>query len=272
MKGGGWAGVRCLAMLVAVGAAFAPDLNGQIISGQIVDAQNGAPVGLAAVFVLTADREPIMMRGADVDGRYVVELPGPDEYYLVVERLGYFENETPLLSVGSTGEYTVDMEMRPEPIHLDPLEVTVANERLEDFLTLEFGQHPASLSGYRNIQGIRLAEAKLGAKDNTDVLRRLYIPVSHGINGVCVGTFGAPPLPARSTSERINPANPATDPRDPSQQCGAIFVDGLRCRNDHLEEILIDRIGVVVAFSNSVHLYTRDFDWTFRPANGGGVC
>lgn len=135
MTGGGWVRVRCLGMLVAVGAACAPDVNGQIISGQIVDAQNGAPVGLAAILVLTADREPIMMRGADVDGRYVVELPGPDEYYLVVERLGYFENETPLLSVGSTGEYTVDMEMRPEPIHLDSLEVTVANERLEDFLS-----------------------------------------------------------------------------------------------------------------------------------------
>ena len=169
------------------------------------------------------------------------------------------------------GRYAVDFEMRPEPIRLDPLEVSVSNEKLEDFLTLEFGVHPATLRGYRAIQGTRLERAKLDAEDNTDLLRKLYIPVSHGAE-VCVGTFGAP-LPARMGYERTMARAEATGRvDDPRQQCGAIYVDGLRCRNEHLEQIDMDRIAVVVTLQNAVHLYSRAFDWTFRPGSPAGGC
>jgi hypothetical protein len=251
----------------ALAVCAGPDVAAQEIRGRIVDAQNGAPVGLALIIVLDADRSPLLQRAADVQGLYSVVLPGAGEYYLVFERLGYFENESPLLAVDADGTYGVDIEMRPEPFRLDPLEVTVENERLEDFLTLEFGQHPASLPGYRVIQGMRLQEAKAKARDNTDLLRWLYIPVSHG-SSVCVNVLGAP-LPPRSTMEQINQR---AEERNPGAQCGAIYVDGRRCRNEHLESIAMDRIGVVVALRGAVHLYTRQFDWTFRPGGGAPGC
>ena len=244
------------------------DLAAQEIRGRVVDAQNGAPVGLAAIIVLDPDRKPVFTRAADVEGFYSFSLPSSGEYYLVVERLGYFENESPLLAVEASGSYGVDIEMRPEPFRLDPLEVTVDNERLENFLTLTFGQHPASLPGYRSIQGIRLEEAKVKAADNTDLLRWLYIPVSHGRRGVCVNVYGGG-LAGRSTMDQIN-ARAAE--LDPEAQCGALYVDGYRCRNEHIESIAMDRVGVVVTLSGSVHLYTRDFDWTFRPGGGAPAC
>lgn len=262
--------LRLLALLLL---ATAPSLSAQSISGRIVDAENEQPVGLTAVILLDAEREPLVMSAAGVDGRYRIEAPGAGEYYLVVERLGYFENETPLFAVQSEGEYGIDVEMRPEPIRLDPLQVTVRNEELEDFLTLEFGRHPASLRGYRSIQGIRLEEAKLKAKDNTDFLRWLYIPVSHG-RRVCIGrmaTMGGG-LPKRMQYERINARADAADERDFSRQCGALYLNGYRCRNEQIEEIPLDRIAVVVTLQGSVHLYTRDFDWTFRPGFEGGTC
>jgi len=271
MKSEAWRGMRCVMPLFTLGVLAAPGLAGQVITGQVVDAQNGAPVGLAAVILLSADREPLLMRGADIDGRYRVEIPGPGEYHVVVERLGYFETETPLLAVTGAAEYAVDIEMRPEPFRLDPLAVTVTNEKLEDFLSLEFGQHPNSIPGYRSIQGIRLEEVKLKAKDNTDLLRWLYIPVSHGRN-VCVGVEGAP-LPPRTGSDRTNAAADAAA-ADPAldSQCGALYVDGYRCRNEHIEEIVMDRIAVVVTFGGAVRIYTRDFDWTFRPGGYGPGC
>lgn len=253
-------------------ATTASPLSAQTISGRVVDAENGEPVGLTAMILLDADREPLVMSAADVDGHYRVETPGPGEYYLVVERLGYFENETPLFSVESEGEYGIDLEMRPEPIRLDPLQVAVRNEELEDFLTLEFGVHPATLRGYRSIQGIRLEEAKLKAEDNTDLLRWLYVPVTHG-REVCVGTFGpGAELPPRMSYERINAKADAAEERDFSSQCGALYLNGYRCRNEQIEEIPMDRIAVVVTLEGSVHLYTRDFDWTFRPGFEGGAC
>ncbi|MBT8488046.1 MAG: carboxypeptidase-like regulatory domain-containing protein, partial [Gemmatimonadetes bacterium] len=128
-------------------------LEAQVISGRVIDSENGTGVGLAAIIVLDPQRTPLLMRGADTAGVFQVDFPGPGEYYLVIERLGYFETESPLLAVAEDGRYAVDFEMRPEPIRLDPLEVSVSNEKLEDFLTLEFGVHPATLRGYRAIQG-----------------------------------------------------------------------------------------------------------------------
>jgi hypothetical protein len=172
----------------------APDGSAQEVRGRIVDAENGAAVGLAAIFLLDAERNPMQAGAADIEGNYRVVIPGAGEYYLVVERLGYFENESPLFAVGAAGTYAVDFEMRPEPIRLDPLQVTVDNESLERFLTLRLGVHPATLRGYRSIQGVRLQEAKLKAKDNTDLLRWLYVPVSHG-SSVCIGSYGGSDLP-----------------------------------------------------------------------------
>ena len=250
----------------------AQEVSGQELSGRIVDSENGAGVGLAAVILLDSDRRPLDQRAADVEGYYNIEVPGPGEYYLIVERLGYFENETPLLAVGSEANYGVDLEMRPEPFRLDPLQITVTNEKLENFLTLEFGQHPATIPGYRNIQGLRLEQAKAKARDNTDLLRWLYIPVSHGPR-MCVGTWGIE-LPERTSAERTNAAADAAGPAavDANAQCGALFVDGVRCRNELIEHLVMDRIAVVVTFRSSVYLYTRDFDWSFRPGGGASAC
>ena len=247
---------------------LAPSISAQEIEGRIIDSANGAPVGLAAIFLLDSDREVLVAGAADVEGYYRVVTPGAGEYYIVVERLGYFENETPLFAVESDGDYAVDIEMRPEPFRLDPLEVTVENQKLEDFLTLSFGQHPATLPGYRAIQGLRLEEAKLKADDNTDLLRWLYIPVSHG-RRVCVGMFEGQALPARMSAERTNARAEASDRE---AQCGALYVDDRRCRNEHIEDIVMDRIAVVVTFRGAVHMYTRGFDWTFRPGGGEPGC
>jgi hypothetical protein len=275
MGRGIWRGVG--AGLFVLGALLSAErLEAQEIRGRVVDSENGAAVGLAAIFLLDRDRNPVAAWAADVDGNYILTAPEGGEYIMIVERLGYFESESPLLAVEEGGVYGVDFEMRPEPFRLDPLEVTVQNEKLEDFLTLEFGRHPASLAGYRSIQGARLEEAKLMSDDNTETLRNLYIPVSHGAR-VCVGSLGAPGHPARSAWERQNEAVEAAT-AGPSEaptrtgQCGALFVDGYQCLNEQFESINMDRIGVVVTFTNAVHLYTRDFDWTFRPGGGAPGC
>jgi hypothetical protein len=240
-------------------AAGAGSAEAQEIRGQVLDSENGAPIGLAGVFILDREREVLVASASDTAGFYSVEPPGGGEYILIVQRLGYFENETPLFAVEEGGQYGVDIEMRPEPFGLDPLEVTVRNEELERYLTLEMGVNPNSVFGYRVFQGLLLEEAKLGAADNTQVLRRLFIPVSHGMS-VCVGELGLG-LPDRKTGYI-----------DPTPRCGALFVNDVRCPSEHMESVDIATIGVVVRLGGQVRLYTRDFNWTFRSNVGRNPC
>lgn len=246
----GPAGLRPLGVLGFLLATAAP-LCAQQIQGRVVDAASGAPVALAGVFLLDADRDVLRGSSTDEAGYYRIEAPEPGEYHLFAQRLGYFENESPLLAVGADGPYGVDLEMRPEPIRLNPVEVTVRNERLERFLTLDLGVNPNSIFGYRVIQGVRLQEARLKARDNTDLLRWLYIPVSHG-RLVCINAGGRP-LPERGGNRNLG-----------ERQCGKLTVDGFVVRNEHIESVDFDRIGVVVTLPGEVRLYTREFEWNYR--------
>lgn len=246
----GPAGLRPIGVLGFLLATAAP-LCAQQIQGRVVDASSGAPVGLAGVFLLDAERAVVIGSSTDAAGYYRIEAPEAGDYYLFVQRLGYFENETPLLAVGPDGPYGVNVEMRPEPIRLDPLEVAVRNERLERFLTLDLGVNPNSLFGYRAIQGLRLQEAKLKARDNTDLLRWLYIPISHG-RLVCINAGGRP-LPERGGNRNLG-----------ERQCGKLTVDGFVVRNEHIESVDFDRIAVVVTLPGEVRLYTREFEWDYR--------
>ncbi len=262
-------------------ALSAAGVDGQVIQGQLIDAVNGAPVGLAGVFILNADRDVLVGSASDTAGFYSIETPDPGEYYLHVQRIGYFENETPLFRADAGRTYSVDIEMRPEPFRIDPLSVTVRNEELDAFLTLELGENPNGLFGYRAHQGRSLQEAKLGARDNTEILRRLQIWVSHGrqvcISSVASGRASLPPrggfAPVRDPDtgalidRRTGKVLWTDEGSDPS--CGALYLDGYRVPNEQLEQVDMDAVAVVVTLPGSVRLFTRDFDWTMRPGRGG---
>lgn len=157
---------------------LSPDVSGQVVHGRVVETGTDAPVALAGVFLLDADREIVRSVLADSVGRFRITAPSAGEYYLLVQRLGYFETESHLVALSDGGDYALDIEVRSEPIRLDPLLVTVRNKEMERWYTLALGVNPNSLLGFRVIQGARLAEARLKATDNTDLLRWLYIPVS----------------------------------------------------------------------------------------------
>lgn len=259
------------------------DLQAQTIRGQLVDAENGAPVGLAGVFILGVDRDVLVRAASDMDGFYSVEAPAAGAFYLYVQRIGYFENETPLFRAEENRTYSVDVEMRPEPFRIDALSVMVENEELENFLTLRLGENPNGLFGYRAYQGSMLQEAKLGAVDNTEILRRLNIWVSHG-RQVCINTVASggavPPSRnglARSTTpdqgEAVGDRGCVIPTVEESGQggsgCGSLYLDGYPVPNDQIEQLEMESVAVVVTLPGTVQLYTREFDWTMRPGAGG---
>lgn len=239
------------ALLASAGPAGA-----QTLRGTVLDATNGRPVQLAGVYLLDRNREPIALAIADSLGRYQLTVPGSAEYFLFAQRLGYVEVESPLLAISHGRDYELDLELRPEPIALDPLEVTVRNEEFHDWWRLEYGGNPRDTPGFRLIQGARLEEARLRAEDNTGTLRFLYIPITHG-QRVCIGVV---PRAERGGWRRPVERSPATDP----DSCGELYVDGRWIPNEHIEDLDMSTIAVIATFHGVVHMYTRGFNWTFR--------
>ena len=261
-----------VAVVVTLAVVSVPvGLQAQTIRGQLVDAENGAPVGLAGIFILSAARDVLVRAASDMAGFYSVEVPDAGEYYLFVQRIGYFENETPLFRAEADRTYSVDVEMRPEPFRIDALSVTVENEELETFLTLRLGENPNGLFGYRAYQGSMLQEAKLGAEDNTETLRRLNVWVSHGrqvcINAVASGGASLPSRNglARSTTPdqgeaigdrgRVIPA--VEESGQGGRGCGSLYLDGYPVPNDQIEQLEMESVAVVVTLPGTV----RQWGW-----------
>lgn len=258
------------------------DLHAQTVRGRVLERATGRPVHLAGVHLVDADRNQISMAIADSLGRYALDVPASGEYYLFAQRLGYFETVSPLLEVSAERPYEIDLELRPEPIRLDPIGVTVRNEEAFRWLRLELGINPVVLFGFRMYQGARLEEARLRAEDNTETLRFLFIPVSHG-KQVCVGTIHRP---VRGGYHRTVEASAAFEDFRPDGtgvpagssggdggsgeglgqgSCGSLYLDGRRIPNEHIESIDMRKVAVVVTWPGTVRMYTYAFDWSFRP-------
>ena len=229
-------------LLMASACLFAcvPGASAQAIHGRVVDAATNGPVATAGVFLLTQERKTVSVAVADTLGRYALEVPRAGDYYLVAQRIGYRRQESPLISVSDTSSYSVDIELEGEPVELDPLTVTVTNREMERWFRLRTGANPNTLFGFRAIQGARLEEAKAKSDDNTEMLRWLFIPISHH-ERVCLFS--------------------------PIDGCGLLYVDGYRRPNEFIESVDLESVAAVIVTLQPprVWLFTKTFDWTEKP-------
>lgn len=239
-----------LLVLLGLLATLAPaEVASQELRGRVIDAESGAPVPLAAVFILSRSQDVVRQVIADSLGRFSIEAPGPGDYYLVAQSLGYVQTLSALLALGDRS-YDLDLELTPDPIRLDPLQITVRNQEMIDWFRLNTGGNPNAAFGFRAIQGADLYAAQQKARDNTDMLRWLYIPVSHG-RVPCVG-YALPPL-SRGALPLGEPA------------CGELFVGGEPLPVEHIETLDRWSIAVVAVIPPNVFLFTRGFRWRNRP-------
>ena len=237
--------------LVVVLLASAVPVQGQVLRGRIVDATNHVPLALAGALLLDREQNPVGEALADSLGRFVLEVPGAGEYYLVGHSLGYSQTLSSLLAVGED-EYALEIELEPDPFQFDPLEVTVRNEELEEWSRMFFGTNLKAMRtpGIRTIQGADLEAARRKAKDNTDMLRWLYVPVSHA-RTPCLGHGGS----------RYDRDDKVMVPVG----CGKLYVDGYELPVEHIETINRATIAVMIVIPPSVYLFTRGFNWGFTP-------
>ncbi|HKY59424.1 MAG TPA: TonB-dependent receptor [Gemmatimonadota bacterium] len=115
------------ALAILIPLATSP-LAGQTILGTIVEEGSSHPVAGGFVVLLGADGTQRAATLSDGQGRFQLVAPGPGEYGLGVDRIGYLSVRTPVfqLPAGRTIEYR--LAVRVEPVELAGIDVEVDSE------------------------------------------------------------------------------------------------------------------------------------------------
>ena len=222
-------------------AAAATGASSQVIQGRVTGPQD-EPVANVLVKLLDPDGAPQAVHLTEADGRYRLEVPAPGEYYIDAEALGWAPyRSTRFEMTGLTGIFPVDLLMRPEPIRISGLDVSVERlERVARQVQLMTGRDVAAL---RNAPiGIEeLQDAWHQGWDVTDLLRR----------GGAAGVF------VKETPETV-----CIEFR---RGCLPVYLNGMRVPNEMVRELPLEMLEVVVILqpgetiqyeSGGVMLYT----------------
>ena len=83
----------CLSLVLLLGHMSwqASEVGAQTVQGKLLDAENAEPVSMAGVFILSAGREVLVRSASDTAGFYSIDAPEAGQYYIHVQRIGYFE-------------------------------------------------------------------------------------------------------------------------------------------------------------------------------------
>lgn len=263
--------IRPLAVVTLALALGWARASAQSIRGRVVDESTDSLVSQAGVFLMDTDRNVVSSALGDDSGLYDLPVPAAGEYYLHVQRLGYFETESPLVEVRATRDYVVDFSLRPEPIRLDGIQVEVpqgrqnrwASERLRTMQFLEWKPvyaSPAALFGFRLITGMQLAEAKFKSDDTIDLLRWLYVPVYNTGDGLCANL--QPPR-ARRRGWRTSTSDDVADRPSGVWGCAHVYVDGRPFPAEHLATLAPGVVHAVMVLGGELHIITVGFEAKF---------
>ena len=109
-------------LVIAQGTAERPLLRGVVLD----DASRVAVVG-AAIQLLDETGRRLLATIADGHGRFQFTLPAPGSYKLRVDRLGYFQRESPAFPV-TAPTLQLEFQLTPHPVVLDSVFVHVKSE------------------------------------------------------------------------------------------------------------------------------------------------
>lgn len=240
-------------LLLTVLAALPSTLSAQQVTGRVTDGASGAPVGDAEVTFSDADgviRKRVL---TDPEGRYRLDVTPEDHFRLEFDKLGYERTVRRRLKVGDAEVMELNVDLASSAIELEPLVVTA--DRLEKWVRLTTGSHPAALSG-RVIGAEELEELAVPGRDLVELLQYAGLPGAfvhlNGL-GLCVAARGAGCAMLRLNDLPVGPDQLAYLPAD---QIGAIVylrsIDAATFRPNTYERRTRSGAG-------SLWVFTRDY-------------
>lgn len=228
VRGGvGIVGVALLAALALPGGHVA--LSAQTVNGVLMDVETNLPIDLGLVMMFTEAGDSVTYTITNQDGFFSVESPEPGSFILLAAALGYKETPAGIFELGDGGLMTVEYRIRPEPLALDELVVSLDRPVFE---------HQLVRTGFvRRLQrglGHFITPAQLSESPATSTEQLLA-----GIPGIRIGNVMAvrqytlegetfnESLPRPEMGERVQIRSPGGGWCDPT-----VFVDGQRVRYD----------------------------------------
>ncbi len=110
------------------------------IQGVLLDEQTGGPVSVGLVQLVSARGETVASVESDTEGRFSIQTPGPAEYRLRVERVGYQTKESGSFSIPPGYVLSVQIQLSPAPLPLDSVWVTGRRRALKPTEQLILGR------------------------------------------------------------------------------------------------------------------------------------
>lgn len=115
--------VKRLAFLLLL-AGSAPS-EAQVVDGGVVSLLDGRAVPAARVDLVDLDGHVVTTSGADSEGRFSIRAPTTGSYHLHADAAGFFAVFEGPLDLTEGARITVEVALRPDPVSLDPVDVTV---------------------------------------------------------------------------------------------------------------------------------------------------
>ncbi len=183
--------------------------SGQIVRGTVIESGTKNPVMGGWVSLVDTTFAVVAGAESDADGSFVIRAPEPGEYYVLVEALGYHPAMDGILEMGEGGFISIEFSVRPKPIDLEEIRVTV--ERVVAFKKLsKTGFYDRRQTGF----GYQLGPTELRERDPIT-----YEDVFFGLPGVRL-TAGA----NGGTAPLFTPGNACMP---------TVWVDGVRVNIDY---------------------------------------
>ena len=238
---GPWTALLALLLLLPASSASA-----QVVSGRLLDGSTRNPISDGRVQLLDPDGTVVATDESDASGGFRLEAPGPGDYYIRGERLGYTSRTDGVLELGEGGQLTIEFYLRAAPIQLDTVRATVEGWRVERHLESQ-GFYERLDQGFghfitpEDLSRIRPA-------DPSDLLRN--IPGARVFDG----------WPSRSVYFRV--MGDYCEPR--------IFVDGIEV-NDMAPGAALGEVVEVEAVSG-IEVYNRPSSVPLQYGGTGASC
>ncbi len=104
---------------------FAHPARAQTVMGRVVESGTSVSVPSALVTLVDSAFTRVFETFTNSSGAFLLQAPGPGSYYVLVEALGYHPAIDGILDMGDGGSITVDFHIRPRPLPVDSLLVSV---------------------------------------------------------------------------------------------------------------------------------------------------
>jgi hypothetical protein len=155
-------------------AAAQVDTLSARIQGILLDERTGGPVSAGLIRLMTTEGETVAAVESNAEGRFSLETPGPGEYRLRVERVGYQTKESGSFFLPPGYVLSVQIRLSPAPLPLDSVWVSARRRPLRPGEQLILGRLLDYESGEPIAQGsVSLMKAYGRGPDDVDLVEQV---------------------------------------------------------------------------------------------------